>query len=136
MRIFFKAPVEMRSASLRTYVARRAHFAFGRFSDTIQTATVGFEDVNGPRGGIDKRCSVLLRLPGEPDIAVEAHHEDGFAAADLAMSKARRALLRRRDRDATGRARRFRPGFRAASLGPSPISSAAPAVDSNEEDWT
>lgn len=98
MRLFFKAPVRLRSATLRTHVARRAGFALGRFADVIQTATITVEDVNGIRGGIDKECSVQLRVPGEGDIYVRAVHEDGFAATDLAMSKARRALLRRLDR--------------------------------------
>ena len=103
MKLFFKAPIPLRTAPLRTHVDRRARFALGRFADAIHSATATLEDVNGPRGGVDKCCRVQLRLPGESDIAVEAVHEDAFAATDIAFSKARRALARRRDRATDGR---------------------------------
>jgi ribosome-associated translation inhibitor RaiA len=103
MRLFFKAPIPLRTAHLRTHVDRRARFALGRFAETIHTATATLEDVNGPRGGVDKCCRVQLRIPGDSDIAVEAVHEDAFAATDIAFSKARRALARRRDRATEGR---------------------------------
>jgi putative sigma-54 modulation protein len=98
MRLLIKARPELGSARLKSYVARRARFALARFADAIATATVTMEDVNGIRGGIDKKCSILLRIPGRPDIAVRAVHEDAFAASDLAMAKARRALVRKLDR--------------------------------------
>ena len=47
---------------LREYVTRRMSFAIGRFRDHIQWARVKVADVNGPRGGNDKRCVVQLRL--------------------------------------------------------------------------
>jgi len=118
MRLFFKAPVPLRTASLRTYVARRARFALGRFGDRVQSVTVSFEDVEGPGGCIDKRCTITLRIPGEPEIAVRAGHEESFAAADLAMSKARRALVHRRDAHPSARVFRLRgvtPGLETAA---------------------
>ena len=98
MHVFLKAPPELRSATLRDYVGRRARFALGRFADAIGTVTVTVEDVNGIRGGIDKKVSILVRVPNQPEISVRAVHEDAYAASDIAMGKARRALVRRRDR--------------------------------------
>ena len=46
--------------ALRDYVARRMRFAIGRFRDHIQWARVKVADVNGPKGGADKRCVVQL----------------------------------------------------------------------------
>jgi hypothetical protein len=35
------------------------------------TARIRFADVNGPKGGNDVRCAVLVELPGQPTIQVE-----------------------------------------------------------------
>jgi hypothetical protein len=46
------------SDALRAYVERRLGFALGRFGDRLGPITVRFSDVNGHRGGVDKRCQI------------------------------------------------------------------------------
>ena len=50
-----------RSDALWAHVERRARFALGRFADRVVRVKIQLADVNGPRGGVDKRCRVRLR---------------------------------------------------------------------------
>ena len=50
------------SDTLRAYVERRLGFALGRFGDRLGPITVRFSDVNGHRGGVDKRCQIHVNF--------------------------------------------------------------------------
>ena len=43
---------------------QRLRFALGRFADRVRSLTVRLSDINGPRGGRDKRCTIAVRLAG------------------------------------------------------------------------
>jgi putative sigma-54 modulation protein len=93
-----------KSQSLADHVQARLRFALHGFQERVRTVTVRFEDTNGPRGGIDKRCSV--ELTGAFGILVaEAHDRDFYAAADLALSRAERAATRSLKRNRYSRER-------------------------------
>jgi putative sigma-54 modulation protein len=80
---------------LRDYVARRMRFAIGRFQDHIQWARVKVADVNGPRGGADKRCVVQLRLRNLPDVVFAITQFEVRAAVDQAAERVSRVLAQR-----------------------------------------
>ena len=87
-------------AELREYITRRLHFALGRFGPAIQRVNVRTEDLNGPRGGIDKRCHILVRLrasAGNP-ITVDTDDSDLRAAIDLAAERIGRSVARALER--------------------------------------
>jgi hypothetical protein len=52
------------------------------------------EDVNGPRGGVDRVCRIKVVIRGLPTIVFEA--QDAFlnAAVDLALAGVERAVRR------------------------------------------
>lgn len=50
------------SEQLEDLVRRRLDFALGRYASRIRRVDVKFDDVNGPRGGVDKRCQVDVTL--------------------------------------------------------------------------
>lgn len=87
-----------KSQSLADHVENRLRFALRGFQEKVRTVTVRFEDTNGPRGGIDKRCSV--ELTGSFGLfVVEALDRDFYVAADVALSRAARTLAKsKRDR--------------------------------------
>lgn len=49
---------------LRERVERRLRFALDAFGDHVGTVKVQLEDLNGPRGGIDKRCQISVAVHG------------------------------------------------------------------------
>jgi putative sigma-54 modulation protein len=82
-------------ATLRDYVVRRMGFAIGRFRDHIQWARVKLADVNGPRGGVDKRCVVQLRLRNRPDVIFAITEMELRSAIDRAAERVAHVLVRR-----------------------------------------
>ncbi len=85
---------------LRGLVVRRARFVMRRLVWLVPRARVRLSDVNGPRGGVDKRCQVELRAAGTSPVVVTSVARHWRSALDTALSRAARALLRlsRRDR--------------------------------------
>ena len=50
------------SQALRDHIERRLRFALDRFARRIRRVHVTLGDLNGPRGGIDKRCKLAISL--------------------------------------------------------------------------
>jgi len=104
------------STGLREYIQRRLYFALGRFGPAIDRATVRVGDMNGPRGGIDKCCQIVvtLRASGSPPIAIGDIDEDLRSAVARASNRAGRAVARAVERRRRKRAyqRRRLPGER------------------------
>jgi len=83
--------------ALSEYAGNRISYALSFASDRITRLIVRLSDINGVRGGEDKRCLLELRLKGVPGIVVEDVEEDLYAAIDRATERARRALVRKLD---------------------------------------
>nr|WP_315400286.1 HPF/RaiA family ribosome-associated protein [uncultured Duganella sp.] len=79
--------------SLRAYVYRRLQTSLG-WALTRRLA-VWLSDINGPRGGRDKRCKIQISLDNGKTVVIEDTEEDMYAAIDRAAERADRALARR-----------------------------------------
>lgn len=79
---------------LRGVVVSRARFVMRRLVWLVPRARVCLTDVNGPRGGVDKRCQVELRAAGGAPVVVTSVARDWRSALDAALTRAARALLR------------------------------------------
>ena len=79
--------------SLRAYVHRRLQTSLG-WAMTRRLA-VWLSDINGPRGGRDKRCKIQISLDHGKTVVIEDTEEDMYAAIDRAAERADRALARR-----------------------------------------
>lgn len=90
------------SDALRAHIVRRLDFAVRRFESRIERIVVRLCDVNGPRGGLDKRCRIVAYLAPTRSVIVEATDADIYAAASQAAirldERVSRALTRRRPR--------------------------------------
>lgn len=82
------------TAPLREHVRRRLSFELGWAADKIATVTVRLSDLNGPRGGSDKRCRIRIDVPSA-SVVVEDVEGDLYFAIGRAADRARRALQRR-----------------------------------------
>lgn len=81
--------------ALSEHTERRLRFALKHAADQVQNVTVRLADVNGPRGGVDKRCSVHVVLAGLPDIVTEDTEADMYIAINRAVDRVGRTVLRR-----------------------------------------
>lgn len=93
---------------LREHVRKRLACNLHHGNTAIRQVSVRLSDINGPRGGADKRCQIALRLNGLPRIVIEDTEADLYLAIDRAADRAGRTLLRRLDRSL-----RAAPGFPA-----------------------
>ncbi len=89
---------------IRTKLARR----IGHAAPLIERGTVRFEDINGPRGGVDVVCRIKLVLSGRPSVQAQERASDVEPAFDLASHKVQRALERTRGKHGLTAGTRFR----------------------------
>lgn len=81
--------------ALQQHTQRRLHFALSRTDEHLRRVQVRLSDVNGPRGGRDKRCQLRLVISGMPDLVIEELDADLYAAINRASARAGRSLIRR-----------------------------------------
>jgi hypothetical protein len=79
---------------MREVVERRVRFVLRRLSALVPRVDVKLVDVNGPRGGIDKRCQIELRTDGAGPVVVSSVAKDWRTALDGALARAVRLVLR------------------------------------------
>ncbi|MCC6526121.1 MAG: HPF/RaiA family ribosome-associated protein [Polyangiaceae bacterium] len=80
--------------ALEEHAVRRVHLELARFGREVDAVVVRIADVNGPRGGVDKRCQVTVSGRRIGALAVDGRHEDAFAAVSLALGRGARAVGR------------------------------------------
>ena len=82
------------SDALKTHAMRRLQFGLSRFGHAISAITVRVSDVNGPRGGVDKRCQIIVRGPRLGTLALDELHGDIYVAVDAAVERLSRTVGR------------------------------------------
>ena len=102
-------------AGIHRHLEKRVRAALGPSATHVSSVTVGFSDINGPRGGADLRCVVTVELLPSGSLRAEATHADLLSAVGRALARARRAVLTSLKRELRGRVSR-----RSARSGESP----------------
>ena len=87
--------------ALRSHAERRLRFALTCCNDHIQRVLMRLSDINGPRGGADKRCHLPVVLAGLPDVVVDDIEASLYVAIDRATNRAGRTVVRQIDRQQT-----------------------------------
>ena len=90
------------SDDLKDYIRRRVHFSLGRFAGRIRFLSVRLADVNGPRGGVDKRCDIRVDVGLRQQVFVCERQANLHAAVAFAMERADRAVQRQLKLASTG----------------------------------
>ena len=93
MQVLFKSR-HPQATELRDLTERRVRFVLRRLAWLVPRAEVQMSDVNGPRGGVDKRCQVELRTDGAGSVVVASVANDWRTALDNALARAARFLMR------------------------------------------
>lgn len=79
---------------LLDHVERRMRFALSRFGDRLHWVAVRVEERNRPRGGVDQRCTIQLRVARSRPLLVEAVDSNLYAAIVRAAARAGRTTAR------------------------------------------
>ncbi len=86
------------SEPLREHVLRAVHFHLSRFGRELSSVSARIGDVNGPKGGIDKRCQLHVRGPRIGSLVVAEVSADAYAAVDACAERAGRSVGRELER--------------------------------------
>ncbi len=104
---------ESRSAEggeLRELSIQRLRFALRRLTALVPRVKLQLSDVNGPRGGVDKRCQLALQTDGAGTVLISAQADNWRGAIEAALLRATRTLtrhLQRSHRPTRGRSARL-----------------------------
>jgi putative sigma-54 modulation protein len=80
--------------AIQRHVESRVESALGPVAAWVLNVTARVDDVNGDRGGIDKRCTLVASFRGRGLAVVEALNADLYTAVDEAASRLRRSAVR------------------------------------------
>ncbi|SAK92998.1 HPF/RaiA family ribosome-associated protein [Caballeronia ptereochthonis] len=117
MKVLFKSR-DPEAIAMHALAKARSEFVFRRLAWLISKATVSLSDINGPRGGVDKRCQVEVQMSRESKVVATSIARDWRGALDLALTRAVRTLVRRREQ--VKPTRRVRARGLAWQLAPEP----------------
>lgn len=81
--------------AIRDHIERRLRFALARANAHVRQVAAHLSDINGPRGGIEKRCRIRVRLKKSADVMIDDTESDLYAAIDRAANRAGRTVARR-----------------------------------------
>ena len=81
-------------AQMRDLSVERVRFALRRLTTFVAHAKVQFSDINGPRGGVDKRCQVELKTDTAGTVVIASLARDWRTALDRSHGRATRVLTR------------------------------------------
>lgn len=111
--------------AMTEYIQNKLGSRVGAFALQIERISVRFDDLNGPRGGVDCECRIQVTLAGRPAIVVNERARDARDSFEAASQAVRRAV--KRDLQRAG----YSQGLRAARRGkqksaPAPVEVDAP----------
>ena len=95
MRIEIQARRFSVTDGLRQHVVRRVEYALRSYRVWVDRVEVQLGDVNGPRGGADKCCRVMVRLRHLPALVVRDLGCDLYAVISTASDRIGRTVGRR-----------------------------------------
>jgi putative sigma-54 modulation protein len=96
MRVFIQTHGLNLSREEREHISQRLHKALSRFGAQAIGATLHLSDSNGPRGGDDKDCHLVVELEGATTVVRDRGHAVR-AVVDRAVHRAVQAVGRQLD---------------------------------------
>ena len=82
------------AAQMRELSIDRLQYSMRRLTWLVPRARVLLSDVNGPRGGVDKRCQLEFRTATAGTLVVTSVARDWRSALDNSLARASQALIR------------------------------------------
>lgn len=94
MRIYLQTHGFELTSEIDAHVRKQLERNLARSKQHIIAVDVFLGDINGPKGGADKKALVCVQLNSRLAVSLEAVHADLYAAIALAARKAKRAVKR------------------------------------------
>lgn len=87
------------SSEARSRIEQQVKRVLTPFGTRIERGSIRFEDVNGPRGGVDSKCTIKVVLSGGPSLVVEKRGASLGEAASRAVRLLSTQIRRRAKSD-------------------------------------
>ncbi len=84
--------------AIREQVQERLAFALARFGKRIKNVTASLVDLNGPKGGVDKQCRLIVQLRPNRTVTIEETDSNICAAIARAADRAGHTVSRSLER--------------------------------------
>lgn len=91
--------------------------ALARFAHRLKRVSVYVEDVNGPRGGVDKQCRCVLHLRRLPPLVIQDQGERVTSLMYRVANRAAHAVSKQVERITERKKRPARARLASANLG-------------------
>jgi putative sigma-54 modulation protein len=82
------------STALNNYVKTKLQVMLGRYEAKIISINVSLFDINGPKGGEDKCCKIVVKINGASSIVMQETAVYLYDAINTCSRRARRAVKR------------------------------------------
>lgn len=87
--------------AMRIYMHRRIQTSLDHLHHAVRGVVLRIKDINGPRGGVNKRCQISVQLTSGERIFIEDIDEDVYRVVDRITTRTKhtiaRFVARRRD---------------------------------------
>lgn len=83
------------TAALQEYTLHQLRFALSHTRARVRRVSVRLCDLNGPRGGADKRCGIHVVVDGVGQVVTASTDRDLYAAISQAARRVGRGVARR-----------------------------------------
>ena len=82
------------SEALSQYVRNKVQIMLGRYEAKIIRVDVSLFDINGPKGGEDKCCKIIVKINSASSVVVQETAKDLYDAINTCSRRGRRAVKR------------------------------------------
>ena len=98
MRLMIRSLSEKLPATVLATIDQQVHLALSRFDSRIESIQLTMRDSNGPRGGVDQQCRVLVHLNDGSHITVSEVQTSLMAAVMRGLDRVAHTVVRRLQR--------------------------------------
>lgn len=113
------------SDAMTEHIRDKVDLALRHVAERVTRVTVRVVDENGPKGGLDKRCRIVVGLAGLDPIVVQDRGDDAYAVIARAAAKVDEQVSRVTAWEHRRRARDFRRAEERLPSQPPPEPAAA-----------
>jgi putative sigma-54 modulation protein len=86
------------SGFIRVHALRRIQFRLSRFGHDLISVVLRLSDINGPKGGIDKRCRITVQGPRIGILTLDELSGDAYSAVDMVIERTADTIVRELER--------------------------------------
>lgn len=82
------------SVALEEHAQARLEAALGQHESHVEKVTLRLQDLNGPKGGVDQQCHLIIKLHKQPEVIIDERGEDAYSVISLAADRAKNVVAR------------------------------------------